>query len=86
MIINNHYQDNKKIYTVFILSFIFGCLIKSYDEIVDNKLNCSVFFTENIKIFMIGIITVLFLYENSFIIPFLFKSDLVFDLNSLLNN
>jgi hypothetical protein len=72
MIINHNYQDNKKIYTVFVLSFLFGCLIKTYDEIVDNKLNCSVSLTESIKIFMIGIITILFLYENSFILPFLF--------------
>jgi len=72
MIINIPYQDNKKVYMVFALSFLFGCLIKTYDEIVDNKLTCSVYITENIKIFMIGIITILFLYENSFIIPFLF--------------
>jgi len=72
MIINNNYQDNKKIYTVFVLSFLFGCLIKAYDEIVDNELNCSVFVRESMKIFMIGIITILFLYENSFIFPFLF--------------
>ena len=72
MIINTSYQDNKKVYMVFALSFLFGCLIKTYDEIVDNKLTCSVYVTENIKIFMIGIITILFLYENSFIIPFLF--------------
>jgi hypothetical protein len=72
MILNNPYQDNKKIYMVFVLSFLFGCLIKTYDEIVDNKLMCSVYLTENIKIFMIGIITILFIYENSFIIPFLF--------------
>jgi len=72
MIINIPYKDNKKIYMVFVLSFLFGCLIKTYDEIVDNKLTCSVYVTENIKIFMIGIITILFLYENSFIIPFLF--------------
>jgi len=72
MIITHNYQDNKKIYTVFVLSFLFGCLIKTYDEIVDNKLNCSVSLTESIKIFMIGIITILFLYENSFILPFLF--------------
>jgi hypothetical protein len=65
-------KDNKKIYIVFALSFLFGCLIKTYDEIIDNKLNVSIFYTENIKIFMIGIITILFLYENSFIIPFLF--------------
>jgi len=57
---------------MFVLSFLFGCLIKTYDEIVDNKLNCSVSLTETIKIFMIGIITILFLYENSFILPFLF--------------
>lgn len=72
MIINIPYQDNKNIYMVFVLSFLFGCLVKTYDEIVDNKLVCSVYLTENIKIFMIGIITILFLYENSFIIPFLF--------------
>ena len=72
MIITHNYQDNKKVYTVFILSFLFGCLIKTYDEIVDNKLNCSVSLKETIKIFMIGIITILFLYENSFILPFLF--------------
>jgi len=72
MIINIPYQDNKNIYMVFVLSFLFGCLVKTYDEIVDNKLTCSVYLTENIKIFMIGIITILFLYENSFIIPFLF--------------
>jgi hypothetical protein len=72
MIINIPYKDNKKIYMVFALSFLFGCLIKTYDEIVDNKLTCSVYVTESIKIFMIGIITILFLYENSFIIPFLF--------------
>lgn len=72
MITNNSYQDRKKNYMVFVLSFLFGCLIKTYDEIVDNKLTCSIYVTENIKIFMIGIITILFLYENSFIIPFLF--------------
>jgi hypothetical protein len=66
----NH--SDKKIYIIFALSFLFGCLIKTYDEIIDNKLNVSIFYTENIKIFMIGIITVLFLYENTFIIPFLF--------------
>lgn len=72
MIITHNYQDNKKIYMVFVLSFLFGCLIKTYDEIIDNKLKCSVSVTETIKIFMIGIITILFLYENSFILPFLF--------------
>uniref|UniRef100_A0A6C0E3H5 Uncharacterized protein n=1 Tax=viral metagenome TaxID=1070528 RepID=A0A6C0E3H5_9ZZZZ len=72
LINNNSCIDRKKITMVFLLSFLFGCLIKTYDEIIDNKLNCSVFFIESIKIFMIGIITILFLYENSFIIPFLF--------------
>jgi xanthine/uracil permease len=66
-----HNSDNK-IYFVFILSFILGCIIKVYDEIVDNKLNVSISFIESIKIFMIGITTILFLFENSFIFPFLF--------------
>ena len=43
-------KDNKKIYIVFALSFLFGCLIKTYDEIIDNKLNVSIFYTENINI------------------------------------
>jgi uncharacterized membrane protein len=64
--------DNQKLYTIFGLSFLFGCIIKIYDEIVDNKINVSISFIETIKIFMIGIITILFLYENSFILPFLF--------------
>jgi hypothetical protein len=70
--IHNHFQRKQSVYILFILSFLFGCLIKTYDEIIDNKINCNVSVIESIKIFMIGIITILFLYENSFILPFLF--------------
>lgn len=69
---NFYNSERQKIYTVFGLSFLFGCIIKVYDEIIDNKINVSDSFIEILKIFMIGIITILFLFENSFILPFLF--------------
>jgi hypothetical protein len=53
---------------LYILMFIFGFIIKSYDEIIDNKLLKLDFFLKLFEILIVGLITILTINDNEFII------------------